>query len=89
MDCLQCVQSQCPAAMECLMDAQCRDGATCIFTKCLGGGGGFDLQCALGCFVSNPSGGMKAIQALQCVATTCQSCGSMLGGGGLPGFPGG
>lgn len=92
-DCFQCVQSECPSAMECLMDQKCRDGATCVFSQCLGGGGpgGVDFQCAIGCFGGDFSTGMKAVQSLQCVMDKCQSCGGLLGGGGggFPGFPGG
>lgn len=85
--CFMCVQNQCPAVGECLLDQACRDGAICAFQNCLagggGGGGGLNFQCLLGCFNGDFQAGLKAFQAIQCFLQNCSSqC-----GGSIPGFP--
>lgn len=95
--CLQCIGTSCPSALKCLQDSACRNGAVCVFTKCLAGGGGsgggmggIDTQCLLGCFNGDLGAGMQAFQTFQCITQQCGSdCTSLLGGGGFPGLPGG
>jgi len=90
-ECFQCIQQDCPEAMDCLTDASCRDGAICAIRDCMSGGSP-NLQCMLGCFDGNLSAAMSAFQAVQCVMSDCSDCGGLLGnlpGGGFPGLPGG
>jgi hypothetical protein len=100
LGCFQCLGSNCPSAMQCLQDTACRNGAVCVFTKCLAGGGGsgggmggIDYQCLLGCFNGDLNAGLQAFQTFQCIMQQCgNDCGSLLGGlggGGIPGLPGG
>jgi hypothetical protein len=91
-----CINQQCPAVQQCIFDQACRDGAICAFQTCLGGsGGGFDLQCMLGCFNGDFTAAFQAFQAFQCFFTNCGSqCNGAIpglpggGGGGIPGFGG-
>lgn len=91
--CASCVASNCSAQVNaCLNDPTCRNGLTCVVTKCLGGGGpgGFDLTCVFGCFGGDFSKASEAISAFTCVTGKCGSaCGGVLGGGGIPGTDGG
>lgn len=96
IQCMSCVQSECPELMECLTDAECRDGLMCIAQDCLGGGGGggFDPMCMMGCFGGNIGAAMGVFQGFQCAMNECP-CDSLLDlagglggdGGGFPGSP--
>jgi hypothetical protein len=90
--CLSCINDQCPEVQDCLFDQVCRDGVTCAFQTCLGGGGTPSLSCMLGCFDGDFQAALQAFQALQCFTSQCgQTCGGLipgLPGGGGPGNPG-
>ncbi len=87
IDCVSCLNEQCPDAQECLYDAGCVNGIVCALTNC-GGTGQIDFQCAIDCFDGDFETALKAFDAVSCATGACgESCNSLLGGlGGLPGM---
>ena len=69
VDCLLCVNSECPEVQACILDPVCSQGLVCIFTDC--GTSNPDLQCAIDCFGGDFGAALDGIQAIGCVFTSC------------------
>ena len=77
IDCLFCINSECPEVQACIFDPVCSQGLTCIFTDC--GIDNPDFQCAIDCFGGDLAAALEAIQALGCVFTNCGDlCGGLI-----------
>lgn len=69
VDCLFCVNSECPEVQACILDPVCSQGLACIFTDC--GISNPDFQCAIDCFGGDFGAALDGIQAIGCVFTSC------------------
>ncbi len=69
VDCLLCINSECPDVQACIFDPVCSQGIACIFTDC--GIDDPDLQCAIDCFGGDLVAAVQAIEALGCVLSSC------------------
>jgi hypothetical protein len=73
LDCLACIQGNCPEATACLQNPACLQGTLCTVSQCLGGSP--DFGCILGCFNGDFLAAFQALQALGCVFSQCgQEC---------------
>jgi hypothetical protein len=81
VQCVECITQSCPQVQQCLGDTSCRQGVECVLTQCLSGGG-FNFQCAIGCFNGDFGAAIQALQAVQCVYQQCgANCVGGIGGG--------
>lgn len=69
VDCLLCVNSECPEVQSCILDPVCSQGLACIFTDC--GISNPDFQCAIDCFGGDLGAALDGIQAIGCVFNSC------------------
>lgn len=78
VECMTCMATQCPDALNCLMDPDCFQGLLCAVTDCLDGGSP-DIMCMIDCFDGNIDAAIQAGLAIACVMQNCRDeCASML-----------
>ncbi|MBW2458363.1 MAG: hypothetical protein JRI68_27925 [Deltaproteobacteria bacterium] len=78
LDCIGCIMTTCPQALDCVTDPDCLQGVICAVSDCLAGGQP-DLMCVVGCFDGDMGAAMSAIDALMCIMGDCaDQCGGML-----------
>ncbi len=75
IDCISCINSNCPQAQACLTNPSCISGVVCTIGTCIQGNNPPNFGCVLGCFNGDFMAAFQALGALTCIGTQCgQEC---------------
>jgi hypothetical protein len=70
-NCLECVNSACPVALECFADPACVSGIFCGLGSCAGLDGTGALECWVGCFDGDVTLAFRALESAICLSENC------------------
>lgn len=75
IDCISCINGNCPQAQACLTNPSCISGVVCTIGTCIQGNNPPNFGCVLGCFNGDFMAAFQALGALTCIGTQCgQEC---------------